>query len=365
MNSVVSPEILGYMEHSSWILRMFEAGIELKKKYGDDQVYDFSLGNPDMPPPPEVKAALLDFAQTADQPYSIGYMPNAGFPDTRAALARKVSQEQSSGIDASHVVVTCGAAGGLNAVFRATLEPGCEVLCPAPYFVEYGFYVSNFGGKLRPVPSHPEDFSLDIEGFRAALSDKTRAVIINSPNNPTGRIYNREELAALADALREQSEKNGRPILLISDEPYRFLNFEHIEIPSLFSLYDDSIVIGSFSKNLSLAGERVGYVAAAPDFHGVKEFIAAVQAEGACAYSVLWPEMYREEAFAKQKGFGSRHYPFGDPAHRKIDYTKFNCKVAHSLADSTISFWTNPTYTLAHIEADVKAFKKVAAAMMK
>ena len=276
MNSVVSPEILGYMEHSSWIRRMFEAGIELKKKYGDDQVYDFSLGNPDMPPPPEVKSALLDFAQTADQPYSIGYMPNAGFPDTRAALARKVSQEQSAGIDASHVVVTCGAAGGLNAVFRATLEPGCEVLCPAPYFVEYGFYVSNFGGKLRPVPSHPEDFSLDIEGFRTALSDKTRAVIINSPNNPTGRIYNRKELAALADLLREQSEKNGRPILLISDEPYRFLNFEHTEIPSLFSLYDDSVVIGSFSKNLSLAGERVGYVAAAPNFHGVKEFIAAV-----------------------------------------------------------------------------------------
>ncbi len=276
MKGIVSDEIRGYMEHSSWIRKMFEEGIELKKKYGDANVYDFSLGNPDLPPPTQVKKVLADITANVDKPFSLGYMPNAGLPSTRAALAEKVSREQGVEIPASKLIITCGAAGGLNCVFRAILQPGDEVVCPAPYFVEYGFYAGNYGGKLVSVPSNQDDFSLDIEGFRGALNEKTRAVIINSPNNPTGRIYTEEELNRLAEVLKEQSAKNERPILLISDEPYRFLNFDGVEIPSLFQLYDASVVIGSFSKNLSLAGERIGYIAAAPNFPDAQVFMAAV-----------------------------------------------------------------------------------------
>lgn len=274
--SIVSEEIKGYMENSSWIRKMFEAGIELKKKYGESNVYDFSLGNPDLPPPPEVKAALHEIADECAAPFSLGYMPNAGFAETRNAIAAKVTEEQSIVVSGSRVVVTVGAAGGINAVFRAILQPGDEVLVPAPYFVEYGFYAANYGAKLRAVPSHPDDFSLDIEAFGQALNEKTRAVIVNSPNNPTGRIYSKVELVSLAAMLEKQSAKNGRPILLIADEPYRFLNFSGAEIPSILPIYDHSAIIGSFSKNLCLAGERVGYVAVGPAFPDAEEFIAAV-----------------------------------------------------------------------------------------
>ena len=207
------------------IRRMFEAGIELKKKYGAENVYDFSLGNPDLPPPPAVKEALRAIAETADRPFAFGYMPNAGYPSTRQALAQLISREQDTPVPADNVVVTVGAAGGLNAFFRAVLTPGDEVLVPSPYFVEYGFYCGNFGGKLVPVPTRPEDFSLDLEAICAAITPKTRAIIINTPNNPTGQIYPAEDLRALAAILEEASARNGRTVFLVSDEPYRALNY--------------------------------------------------------------------------------------------------------------------------------------------
>lgn len=230
------------------IRRMFEAGIELKKKYGASNVYDFSLGNPDLPAPDSVKEAMSELAEHAADPFAFGYMPNAGFPDARAALAKKLTEEQGVPVTGDKVIVTCGAAGGINTFFRATLSQGDVVLCPSPYFVEYGFYVENYGGTLKSVPTKP-DFSLDIEAFDAAITPNTRAVIINSPNNPTGQIYTREEILALSYVLTKHSEANGRPIYLISDEPYRFLNFDNVNIPGVFQYYGASVVIGSFSKN--------------------------------------------------------------------------------------------------------------------
>ncbi len=274
--NVLSTEIQGYAANSSMIRKMFEAGIELKKKFGPDQVYDFSLGNPDLPPPASVKQAILAIGRRANKPFAIGYMPNAGYPETRAALARKVSQEQQVETPAANVVVTCGAAGGLNAFSRAVLEPGDEVMCPSPYFVEYGFYAGNFGGRLVPVPTKLPSFSLDVPAMEKAITSKTRVVIVNSPNNPTGQIYSATELKALAAALKRHSKKNGRPIYLVSDEPYRFLNFDRAEIPSVFARYDASVVIGSFSKSLSLAGERIGYIAVCPTFKGAAELIGGV-----------------------------------------------------------------------------------------
>jgi len=274
--AMLASQIKEYLERASWIRRMFEAGIELKKQYGEEAVCDFSLGNPDLPPPPAVKQALVDIAAVADQPFALGYMPNPGYPGVRAALAAQLSKEQGVAVAAGDVILTCGAAGGLNAFFRAVLEPCDEVVCPAPFFVEYGFYVQNFGGGLVPVKAMPPTFGLDVQAMAAAVTAKTRVVLINSPNNPTGAIYPREQLQALADLLRDKSARFGRPIYLVSDEPYRFLTYGKAEVPSLLPLYEQAVVASSFSKNLSLAGERVGYLLVNPAMPGKEELLAGL-----------------------------------------------------------------------------------------
>jgi len=272
---LLAAEVKGYLNNSSMIRRMFEAGIELKKRFGADKVYDFSLGNPDLPPPPEVKEALKELTESAGNPFSFGYMPNAGSVEARQALANLLKKEQNIDIPAANILVTCGAAGGINAFFRAVLERGDEVICPSPYFVEYGFYAGNYGGILKPVPSK-EDFSLDVDAIEAAITPKTRALILNSPNNPTGKIYSRAELCEVAAMLKRVREKYGRMIYIVADEPYRFLNFDGVEIPSLAELYDGAVIIGSFSKSLSLPGERVGYIAVAPQLENGAELVAAL-----------------------------------------------------------------------------------------
>ena len=269
-------QVEGYLSRSSWIRRMFEAGIELKKKFGPENVYDFSLGNPDLAPPAAVAEGLRELADDACKPFAFGYMPNAGYPQVRARLAEVISGEQGTAVTADEVVVTCGAAGGINALFRAVLEPGDEVLCPAPYFVEYGFYAENHRGVLKAVPSKPLTFELDIKALAAAITERTRCVLVNSPNNPTGRIYTLDELASLADVLRQASARTGRPILLISDEPYRFLAYDGAEVPAIFPVYEHSVVVSSFSKNLALAGERVGYVAVNPAMPEAGKLVAGV-----------------------------------------------------------------------------------------
>ncbi len=269
-------QVEGYLSRSSWIRRMFEAGIELKKKYGPENVYDFSLGNPDLAPPTAVAEGLRELADDACKPFAFGYMPNAGYPQVRARLAEVISGEQGTAVTADEVVVTCGAAGGINALFRAVLEPGDEVLCPAPYFVEYGFYAENHRGVLKAVPSKPLTFELDVKALAAAITERTRCVLVNSPNNPTGRIYTLDELASLADVLRQASARTGRPILLISDEPYRFLAYDGADVPAIFPVYEHSVVVSSFSKNLALAGERVGYVAVNPAMPEAGKLVAGV-----------------------------------------------------------------------------------------
>ncbi|WP_043775936.1 pyridoxal phosphate-dependent aminotransferase [Desulfomicrobium escambiense] len=269
-------QVEGYLSRSSWIRRMFEAGIELKKKYGSENVYDFSLGNPDLAPPAAVAEGLRELADDACKPFAFGYMPNAGYPQVRQRLAEVIAGEQGTAVTADQVVVTCGAAGGINALFRAVLEPGDEVLCPAPYFVEYGFYAENHRGVLKAVPSKPLTFELDVKALAAAITERTRCVLVNSPNNPTGRIYTLDELASLADVLRQASARTGRPILLISDEPYRFLAYDGADVPAIFPVYEHSVVVSSFSKNLALAGERVGYVAVNPAMPEAGKLVAGI-----------------------------------------------------------------------------------------
>ncbi len=262
--TLLSTQIQAYLERSSWIRKMFETGAKLKAEYGADAVYDFSLGNPDLPPPPTVALAMHDLADKAAEPFSLGYMPNTGYPWVRESLARFVSEEQGFAVSSNDIIVTCGAAGALNALFRAVLEPGDQVLGPAPFFVEYVFYAENANGTFVPVPAQPLTFALDLAAMEAAITKKTRVVLINSPNNPTGAVYTREELRGLSEILARKSAQYGRPILLASDEPYRFLVFDGVEAPSILPFYDYSVVISSFSKNLSLAGERVGYAVIHP-----------------------------------------------------------------------------------------------------
>lgn len=263
--ALISKQIEKSMAGASWIRRMFEVGIELKQQHGADKVFDFSLGNPDVPPPAEAADALHEIADGLSQPCALGYVPNAGLPAVRSALADYISDEQQVSVPAERIVITCGAAGALNTFFRTVLEAGDEVLCPAPFFAEYRFYVSNYAGVLKTAPALPPSFALDLEALKAELTPKTRVLLLNSPNNPTGEVYSTKELAALAAMLREHSEKIGREVYLVSDEPYRFLVYGDCEVPPILPLYEYAVVAGSFSKSLGMAGERVGYLAVHPD----------------------------------------------------------------------------------------------------
>ncbi|WP_419786781.1 pyridoxal phosphate-dependent aminotransferase [Pseudodesulfovibrio sp.] len=276
MQQLISKQMLGYMDSSSWIRKMFEEGIRMKAEFGEDNVYDFSLGNPDLPPPAEVKPALCEIAEQADQPFFLGYMPNFGYPEVREKIAAGASKEQGMEVPADSIVVTCGAAGALNSVFRAVLEPGDEVITPAPFFVEYGFYAQNFGANLVQVKSKPLTFELDLDAIDAAINDKTRVVIVNSPNNPTGAIYSPAELEGLAAILEKHNAKRDRPIYILADEPYRFLAFDGATVPSVMAFYTYTIVCSSFSKNLSMAGGRIGYVLVNPAIENRGPLMAAI-----------------------------------------------------------------------------------------
>ncbi len=267
--SLVTPQIEEHIKTQSWIRRMFEAAAELKAKYGAENVFDFSLGNPDVPPPAQVAAAVKEAAEKAGTPLALGYCPNAGLPDVRAALARRVSAEQETEVSADHIVVTSGAAGALNTILRTILLPGEQVVCFAPYFVEYAFYAGNYGGSLKAVPAKALTFEIDVSALESAIGPQTRAMIVNSPNNPSGVVYSEAELQAISKVLTKKSREYGRPILLISDEPYRFLTYDGVTTPPVLPQYDYSIVISSFSKSLSLAGERIGYIAVNPNMDGV------------------------------------------------------------------------------------------------
>jgi len=262
----ISKSIKDSIEKSSWIRKMFEEGAKLKQKYGPDNVYDFSLGNPDLEPPEEFFKAVKSSIEKR-QAGVHGYMPNSGFPEVRDVIARKVSKEHNIDIDGNSMVMTCGAAGGMNVILKTILEPGEEVIVIKPYFAEYGFYITNHQGVMITVDSN-EDFSLNIENIKKAMTDKTRAIIINSPNNPTGKIYSIEDLKALSSLL-DGKNPGGRPVFILSDEPYREIVYDGNFVPPLLSLYKNSLVINSYSKSLSLPGERIGYIAVNP---GIQDY---------------------------------------------------------------------------------------------
>lgn len=271
----IAPHIKELMnsKDASVIRKMFEEGALLKKEFGEDKVYDFSIGNPDLEPPEGVVQEIVSVAQN-QQKGCHGYMPNAGYMETRIAMGKKVSLEQGVPVGGEQVVMACGAAGALNCLFKVILSPGDQVLVPAPFFAEYRHYVGNYQGELVPVPCH-KDFSLDLQAIENALSPKTAAILINAPNNPSGKIYSSQEIAGLAQVLRNHGEKTGRYPYLICDEPYRDIVYDNKQVTPVFPLYDNAVVVSSFAKNLSLPGERIGYIAVNPSCNSGNELVAA------------------------------------------------------------------------------------------
>jgi len=258
----VAERIKGMIEKASWVRRMFEEGALRKKKYGPENVFDFSLGNPNLEPPAKFREVLMEMA--SDNPAGIhGYMPNAGFVETRQAVADYLSDLNTCSFGPDDIVMTTGAAGAMNVVLKTILNPGDEVIVPAPYFMEYYYYVDNFGGILKTVKTNP-DFSLNLSAIEEAIDANTKAVLINNPNNPTGRVYTKGELTRLGELLAHYSERYGEPIYLMSDEPYSKIVYNGITCPSIFDAYKESFLVTSFSKDLSIPGERIGYVAVHP-----------------------------------------------------------------------------------------------------
>ncbi len=255
----VSKHVKDLMSGSSFIREMFETGARMKAEYGADNVYDFTLGNPNLSPVEDFRNIVKRIIDE-DIPGKHGYMPNAGYPFVRRAVAEQVGAEQKTPLNEKNIIMTCGAGGGMNAVFKSILNPGDRVLVSAPCFMEYRFYADNHGGKLDIIQP-TESLELDTDAFERAIDKDVAAVIINSPNNPSGKIYSEERLKTFCEMLERASAKTGRSIYLVCDEPYRKIVYDGNKVPAVFPLYRNSIAVTSYSKDLSLSGERIGYAA--------------------------------------------------------------------------------------------------------
>ena len=259
----------------SAIRAMFEQGNKLAEQYGRENVYDFSLGNPNFPAPLSLQQSIHDEIDNTDSLYLHGYMPNSGYPEVRQAIADNLNRRYSTHFSAENLIMTVGAAGALNVVFKSILNPGDEIIVIPPYFLEYGNYVENFGGQLVPVPADEETFLPNPEHIRGAIGPKTKAVLLNNPNNPTGVVYGAETISAIAAMLTEEAKRLGHPILIVSDEPYRELCYDGESAPFIPTLYANTVVCYSWSKSLSLPGERIGYVLIPSECEESSELISA------------------------------------------------------------------------------------------
>ena len=257
---MISEKMTAMVKNSSVIRAMFEEGKIMAAKYGAENVYDFSLGNPNVPAPEAVKQAIEEILQKEDPLTVHGYMSNSGYEDVRAAIADSLNQRFGTKFHQENILMTVGAAGGLNVVMKTLLNPGEEVLTFAPYFGEYRSYVSNYEGILKAVPANTVDFQPNLEEFERMICEKTKAVIVNSPNNPTGVVYSEATIRKMAGILEKKEKEYGTNIYLVSDEPYRELAYDGAEVPYLTKYYHNTIVGYSYSKSLSLPGERIGYL---------------------------------------------------------------------------------------------------------
>lgn len=257
---MISEKMKPLMANNSAIRTMFEEGDQMRAKYGRENVFDFSLGNPDAPTPPEVKQAIKEIVEEEPDLILHGYMSNAGFEDVRETIARHINKTQGTNFSKKNILMTVGAASGLNVALKTILNPGEEVVIFTPYFLEYNWYVNNYDGVVVQAPTDKKTFQPDLEAFEKLVGDKTRVVLINSPHNPTGVVYSEETIKGIADILKKKQKELNRTIFIIADEPYRELAYDGVEVPYITKYYENTIVAYSYSKSLSLPGERIGYL---------------------------------------------------------------------------------------------------------
>ncbi len=288
---MISEKMIPLVENNSVIRVMFEEGKRLAAIYGAENVYDFSLGNPNVPAPEEVKQSILEILEEEDPVIVHGYMSNAGYEDVREVIAQDLNQRFGTAFGDRNILMTVGAASGLNVILKTILNPGDEVVVFAPYFVEYGNYVTNYDGRLVVISPNTVDFQPNLQELEEKLTQNTKAVIINTPNNPSGVIYSEETLKHLSRILEEKSKAWGNPIVLISDEPYRELAYDGAVVPYVTKYYDNTVVCYSYSKSLSLPGERIGYLVIPDEMKDSREVFTAAAIANRVLGSVNAPSL--------------------------------------------------------------------------
>lgn len=272
---MIADKMRPLVENNSAIRAMFEEGKKMAAQFGAENVYDFSLGNPNVPAPEAVKQAIIDIINEEESTMVHGYMSNAGFEDVRDGIAQSINRRFGTHFGGDNLLMTVGAASGLNVILKTILDPGDEVIVFAPYFMEYGSYVRNYDGVLTVISPNTETFQPNLVELECTITKKTRAVIINTPNNPTGVVYSSETLSKIGEILERKEKEYGTSILLISDEPYRELAYDGINVPYVTLFYRNTVVCYSYSKSLSLPGERIGYLVIPDEVEDSKAVIAA------------------------------------------------------------------------------------------
>ena len=273
---MISEKMKKLLKGNSVIREMFEEGKRLKNIYGEENVFDFSLGNPNLPPPEEVKKAIIELVEKEEPTFLHGYMSNAGFDDVREKIANSINNKFGTKFNFENIIMTVGAASGLNIVFKAILNPEDEVIVFAPYFSEYNNYIENYNGIVKVISPNLNNFEPNLNELKEKISNKTKAVLINTPNNPTGVVYSESTIKEISKILKEKEQELGKQIFLISDEPYRELVYDNKEVPYITKYYKDTIVVYSYSKSLSLPGERIGYVVVPNEIDDSKELAEAI-----------------------------------------------------------------------------------------
>ena len=290
---MISNKMEKLVKNSSVIRAMFEEGKKLSAKYGEENVFDYSLGNPNVEPPKEIKQVIIDIINEEPQNLVHGYMSNSGYEDVRENIAEFINKKNNVNLTKDNIVMTCGAAGGLNIILKTLLNPEDEVIVIAPFFGEYENYVNNFDGKLVVVQADKETFQPDIKALEKGITAKTKAIIINTPNNPTGVIYSSESLTKMAEVLRKKEAEYKTSIYLISDEPYKEIAYDGAEVPFLLNYHKNSFIGYSYSKSLSLPGERIGYVVANSEMDDYKDVIQSLNVANRILGFVNAPSLFQ------------------------------------------------------------------------
>ena len=272
---MISKKMVDYVKNSSVIRAMFEEGNRLAAIYGKDNVYDFSLGNPNVEPPKEINQAIIDIIQNEEANFVHGYMNNSGYEDVRDIIASSINKKFDTGFKKENIIMTVGAAGGLNVILKTLLNEQDEVIVFAPFFGEYRNYVKNYDGELVVISPNTETFQPNLVEFEEKITKDTKAVIVNTPNNPTGVVYSEETIIALSKILEKKQKEFGSSIYLISDEPYRELAYDNVTVPYLTKYYKNTVVGYSFSKSLSIPGERIGYLLIPSELDDYENVVAA------------------------------------------------------------------------------------------